>query len=237
MQRFFRLPVSLLAVLALLALSGCAPGPPISAMKSRADVEGGRALFESKGCGDCHSIEAPAGPLTISDVLTTSGPELWYSGAKFKDGFLKGWLVLPTPIRPMEYNSLTERNRSAHVALDPAQASAAAAFLMSLEPTGPLVKAPVDPSFTKSDLLGRRLFNYDGACYGCHLVRTPRGLVVGGLSGPSLIGAGSRLRADWIYAYLSRTGVFNSPRPMPNYVGILTEVELSALSAYVAALE
>jgi mono/diheme cytochrome c family protein len=236
MQRFLRLPVSLLTVLALLALSGCAPAPPISTTESRADVEGGRAIFESKGCGDCHSIEPPAGLLTISDVLATSAPELWYSGAKFKDGFLKGWLVLPTPIRPLEYNSLTERNRGSHVALDPAQASAAAAFLMSLEPTGPPEKAPV-PAASTSDLLGRRLFNYDGACYGCHLVMTPRGLRVGGLSGPSLIGAGARLRADWIYTYLSRPSASGSPRPMPYYGGILTEVELGALAAYVAGLE
>lgn len=239
MQRFFRLPVLLLAVLALLALSGCASAPPVSTAESRADVEGGRALFESKGCGGCHSIEPPAGPLTIADVLATSAPELWYSGAKFKDGFLKSWLALPTPIRPMEYNSLTEKNQGAHVALDSIEASAAAAFLMSLEPGGPPEKPPVPADFSpaKSDLLGRRLFNYDGACYGCHLVMTPRGLRVGGLSGPSLIGAGSRLRADWIYAYLSGPSVSGSPRAMPYYGGILTEVELGALAAYVAGFE
>ena len=216
------------------ALAGCAASPSVG--EAGAGIESGRAVFESNGCGGCHRIEGPLKELAIADTLAALGPELWYSGSKFKEGFLKGWLEEPVPIRPMEYNSLEERNRGAHVRLDKDAAADAAAFLMSLELAGPLAKAPA-PSVPEAGSLGRMVFNYKAACYGCHLVRTPRGLVVGGLSGPTLLGVRGRLRGEWIYAYLSRADTFKSPRAMPDYVGILTDDEISALAAYVAGLE
>ena len=236
MDYSLRLSVLLLFIGALAIFSGCAPVPGPSAATDDGDFAGGRALFESKGCPGCHLIERPSVEQTISERLVTLGPVLWYSGAKFKDGFLKGWLREPTVIRPMEYNSLTSRSMDLHPGLAPGAAEIVAAFLMSLGPSHP--DAPVALQRSGEDLgsLGRRLFNYKGACYGCHRTRTPRGLVVGGLSGPSLLRAGERLRAEWIYAYLSKPDAY-PVRAMPNYAGIMTDAELRALSGYVAGFE
>ena len=240
MYWFRRLPAVLFVISMLPALSGCAPvpsAPPVAAVAGGGDIERGRAVFESNGCAGCHRIEAPLKAPTIAGTLAALGPELWYSGSKFKDGFLEGWLEEPVPIRPMEYNSLEERNRGAHVRLDKAGAADAASFLMSLAPGGGAEASPPGPSAIEADSLGRRVFNYKAACYGCHLVRTPRGLVVGGLSGPALLGVRERLRGEWIYAYLSRADTFGAVRAMPDYVGILTDEEISALAAYVAGFE
>ncbi len=226
-----RLPV-LLFLSALVILSGCAQAPsPLAAIDSE-ELARGRAVFESKGCGGCHLIEPPATAGTISDRLLTLGPVLWYAGSKFKDSFLKDWLRAPVAIRPMEYNSLVSRSSEMHRRLAAREAVAVASFLMSL--TGAGLEAPIAVSEVGS--LGPKLFNYKGACYGCHLVRTPRGLKVGGLSGPSLLGARDRLRAEWIYDYLSKPEAY-PVRAMPNYVGIMTDAELVVLSAYVAGLE
>ncbi len=233
MYWFCRLPAVLLAVLFVIgALAGCASSPSVG--EAGAGIESGRAVFESNGCGGCHRVEGPLKEPTIADTLAALGPELWYSGSKFKDGFLEGWLFEPVPIRPMEYNSLEERNRGAHVRLDKAGAADAASFLMSLAPGG--LVSPGPPAIDAGSL-GREVFNYKAACYGCHLVRTPRGLVVGGLSGPTLLGVRERLRGEWIYAYLSRGDTFGSVRAMPDYVGVLTDDEISAVAAYVAGLE
>ena len=236
MERFFRLLAVLFVTSILSVFSGCAQAPSLVVDEAGGVIESGRAVFESKGCGGCHRIEGPLKEPTIAGRLAALGPALWYSGAKFKDGFLKGWLEEPVPIRPMEYNSLERRNRGAHARLDKDAAASAAAFLMSLVPGAPSAP-PGRPPAMESLPLGREVFNYKGACYGCHLVRTRRGLVVGGLSGPSLLGARERLRGEWIYAYLSNPDTYEPVKAMPDYVGILTEAELSALSAYVAGLE
>jgi len=184
-----------------------------TAAPSRAGVAEGKKLFEAKKCATCHQVEGPAREKTIADQLVKKAPELWYAGSKFRDGFLAAWLANPRPIRPLKYYSLTEPNASDHPVLSAAK------------PSG--VRARVNPR-------GRIIFIKKQACYGCHTVLN-RGKVVGGLSGPTLIGASARLNPDWVYAFLSNPKVFKPVKDMPNYVGILTNAEFKALAGYVCS--
>jgi len=199
---------------------------------SNAGVAEGNALFAAKKCASCHQIEGPAREKTIADQLAKKGPELWYAGSKFRDGFLERWLADPRPIRPLKYNSLTEPNASDHPALAPAEAADVARYLMTLKsgaskPSG--VAARAVP-------LGRIIFLKRQSCYGCHTVLN-RGNVAGGLSGPTLIGASRRLNPDWVYAFLSNPKVFKPVKDMPDYAGILDDAEIKALSGYVCSLD
>jgi len=191
----------------------------------------GREIFFSRGCNRCHQIEGPATEKSIADRLARKGPELWYAGSKFKEGFLRRWLSEPVPIRPLEYNSLVRKNRGAHARLGPSEAGRVAGYLMSLKSkavkTG-VIRPAVNPR-------GRVLFIRKLACYGCHRVRS-RGKMVGGLSAPSLAGASARLNPDWIFAYLSNPDVFKPVRAMPSFVGIINEKDMAALAAYVGTL-
>lgn len=194
-----------------------------------AGVDVGMRVFNSNKCGTCHQIKGPSRDKTIGDRLKRKGPELWYSGSKFAPGFLAGWLSDPTPIRPLEFNSLTEKNKNVHPRLSRAEADQVAAYLMSLKSAevGPL---GIRPSLNRP---GKVAFIKKQACYGCHLV-TSRGKSVGGLTGPSLVSAGERLNPDWIYAYLSNPKVFKPVKAMPTYAGIIPDREMIALAAYIA---
>src|SRR3989304_1193321 len=98
----------------------------------------GKKVFNDKKCVSCHQVEGPAMEKTIKDVLAKKGPELWYSGSKFKAGFLEGWLRDPKPIRPMKYYSITEKNQGDHPRLTAAEARDVAGYLMGLK--SPAVK-------------------------------------------------------------------------------------------------
>ena len=225
---FARLPALVLFLLAAFCLFITAlPGGVLAGSNE------GKKIFDAGKCASCHQVKGPATEKTIQDVLAKKGPELWYSGSKFRPGFLEGWLKDPRPIRPMRYYSLTEKNPGDHPRLAPGDAAEVAAYLMSLKsaearPSG--IRPGVDPG-------GRAVFMKEQACYSCHQVTSRRGNAVGGLTGPSLVGAGSRLEPDWIYAYLSNPKVFKPVKDMPNYVGILDDSEMKALASYISSFK
>lgn len=197
-----------------------------------AGVAEGRKIFEEKKCGACHQAAGPAKEKTIKDQLAKKGPELWYAGSKFKPGFLAAWLKKPEPIRPLHYNFITKKNAADHAKLSASEAANVAAYLMSL------TSSDVKPSgiMAGDNPKGKRIFITKAACYGCHQLNS-KGNVVGGLSGPTFVGASLRLNVDWVYAYLVNPQVFKPVRDMPNYVGIIEKQDMADLAAYVAGLE
>lgn len=198
---------------------------------SHAGAQEGKKLFEAEKCASCHQIQGPAREKTIQDQLAKKGPELWYAGSKFKREFLVSWLADPRPIRPLEYYSLTKKNTGNHPKLSPRQASDMTEFLMGLR--SPDVKAlGIQPA---DNPRGRVVFIKKQSCYGCHEVIV-RGNAAGGLSGPSFAGAGKRLQADWIYAYLSNPKAFKPVKDMPDYTGYIKDDEMRDLAAYVGSL-
>ncbi len=192
----------------------------------------GKAVFDSKNCGGCHYTEGPAREKTIADQLAKKGPELWYAGAKFQKVWLAKWLQDPKPIRPMDYNSLTAKNPGNHPKLAAADASAVGDYLMTL--TSPLVKAgTIKP---KNNPKGKLIFNKKMPCSGCHQYKD-RDKVKGGMTGPSLADAGTRLNPDWVYAYLNDTKTFKPVRAMPVFAGILNEKDIEAVASHVATFK
>ena len=184
----------------------------------------GKRIFDSRGCGGCHALRRTA--------VMGKGPALWYAGSKFRKGFLEGWLQSPDPIRPMAYGSITETNTSDHPALSAKQARDVAAYLMGLG-AGLVKQGIIRPS---RSVKGRIIFEKKLGCYGCHRIRKGR-RTVGGLSGPSLVGAGERLNPDWIYAFLKDTRRFEPLSAMPVYNGLVSEEELRTLAGYVSSLK
>ena len=61
--------------------------------------------------------------------------------------------------------------------------------------------------------------------------------MTGGLSGPSLVGAGKRLNPDWVYAYLADVKAFKPVRDMPDFSKALSPKDMEGLAAYVATFE
>ncbi|MBT4162014.1 MAG: c-type cytochrome [Gammaproteobacteria bacterium] len=196
------------------------------------DVASGKAAFEGQGCTGCHYTEGPAREKTIEDQLAKAGPELWYAGSKFNRPWLEAWLTDPKPIRLLKYNSLDEKNAGGHPTLVGADATAVTDFLMSLT-TDAVTAGVIKP---KSHPKGKLIFKKKMPCSGCHQYED-RKKVSGGLSGPSLVGAGARLNPDWIYAYLSNPTVFKPVRMMPVFAGLMSPKDMEFVSAYVASFK
>jgi len=192
---------------------------------------GGDAIFK-KSCASCHYTDGPAKEKTIADQLAKKGPELWYAGSKFQKAWLAAWLQNPKPIRPMKYNSLTEKNPGNHPKSSAGDAAAITDFLMGL--TSPEVKAGViKPS---ESVQGKSIFVKKMPCGGCHEYSV-KGEAHGGKSGPSLIGASKRLNPDWVYAYLANIKVFKPVRDMPDFASVLNPKDIENVAAYVATFD
>ncbi len=192
---------------------------------------GGDAIFK-KSCASCHYTDGPAKEKTIADQLAKKGPELFYAGSKFQKAWLAAWLQDPKPIRPMKYNSLTEKNAGGHPKSSAGDAAALTDFLMGL--TSPEVKAGVIKPAESAQ--AKAIFNKKMPCTGCHEFSV-KGELHGGKSGPSLVGASKRLNPDWIYAYLANIKVFKPVRDMPDFAGVLSPKEMENVAAYLATFE
>ena len=215
---------------ALLAMAFVA----VAANPGRADPAAGGKVFQANKCQDCHYTDGPAKEKTIADQLTKKGPELWYAGSKFQKAWLQAWLQDPKPIRALKFNSLTEKNAGDHVKLAGGDAAAVTDFLMSLtskDVEAGLVKPKKNPK-------GRLIFTKTMPCSGCHQYPAKKRVKFkGGLSGPTLVGAGSRLNPDWIYAYLMKPKVFKPVKMMPVFVGLLSDNDMKNVAGYVASFK
>ncbi|GBE44165.1 cytochrome c6 [bacterium BMS3Bbin10] len=201
-----------------------------AASSSSAEPAAGKAVFEAKGCAQCHYTDGPAREKTIDDQLAKKGPELWYAGSKFQKGWLAGWLADPKPIRPLKFNSLDEENADDHPKLAGDDAANVTDFLMSL--TVDAVEAGVIKP--KRNVKGKQIFIKKMPCSGCHQASGRKGKISGGRSGPSLVGAGERLNPDWIYAYLKNPTVFKPVKAMPTFAGILKDKDIKNVATYVS---
>lgn len=192
----------------------------------------GANVFKSRNCEGCHYTTGPAREKTIADQLAKKGPELWYAGSKFQSAWLQQWLQDPRVIRPLAYNSLTEKNPANHPVLAAADAASVTEFLMSL--VSDAVEA--DLITPRNHPKGRLIFRKKMPCSGCHQF-PDRNKVSGGMTGPSLVGAGTRLDPDWIYAYLRKAELFKPVKDMPVFAGLLSDTDLKAVAAYIATFE
>ncbi|OHC75628.1 MAG: hypothetical protein A3G18_00245 [Rhodospirillales bacterium RIFCSPLOWO2_12_FULL_58_28] len=199
-------------------------------MSASAGFADGAKVFADKGCGGCHYTDGPAKEKTIEDQLAKKGPELWYAGSKFKGEWLGAWLADPQPIRPMKYNSLTDKNAGDHPKLAAAEAGEVKDFLMGLVSKD----VPAGVVTPKSNPQGKLIFIKKMPCSGCHKYQTG-GKLVGGNTGPSLVDAGVRLNPDWILAYLANAQVFKPVKDMPNFDGILSKPDMEKVAAHVAS--
>lgn len=205
----------------------------VSFNTARADELWGQGFFVEQ-CVGCHVIKPPVEGESIAVTLEKRAPSLRYAGSKFNKAFLIGWLQNPQPIRPLKYNTLTEKNPATHKRLSPDEAPKVASYLMTLR------SADVEPLKieAKENLLGKKIFSVRYSCYACHQVKGegksgPRG----GLSGPSLVGAGERLNPDWIYAFLSSPRDLLPKGSMPVYAGIISDEDLKELTKYIATFK
>ncbi len=173
------------------------------------------AFLDEKGCGDCHRFSS-------GTKQVTQGPDLFYAGDKFYKGWLKEFLESPVVLRKAGYitdlgflSGKPETGRP-HPSLTQEESARAAAYLMTLRLPG-LETGKVDgePLSKGTRARVKMLFERQYGCIACHEALNLAGQVRGGVSGPSLVDAGLRLRPDWIFHWLKTPKKFLPKGRMP----------------------
>ncbi len=192
------------------------------------------SIFEKNHCTQCHRLN-PDSPLD-----QRKGPDLFYAGNKFQASWLSHWLQQPKPIRLSGFITdtgfLTGEPTVAkpHPKLDKELAKSLADNLIKMKLDG-LESAPTseleEPLSKGKRFKFKILFEREYGCISCHQSVNLAGQPRGGISGPTLLDAGDRLKAGWVYSWLKNPELFEKRGRMPRFK--LSEDELKALTRYV----
>ena len=163
-----------------------------------------------KNCKECHRFSSKEKQL--------EGPDLFYSGNKFHENWLKNFLQSPEMIREVNFDSLTGKTRSpeAHVSLTKEESERVASFLMTLRLSNfEMRRVSEEPLSKGKHAQTKILFERRYGCISCHRSLNLVGKVRGGVSGPSLVNSGLRLKPDWVFDWLITPQKFVREGRMP----------------------
>ena len=169
----------------------------------------------ANGCRECHRLSS-------KEKKSDKGPDLFYAGDKFYKNWLNKFLQSPMVIREMNFFSdldfLSEKANASepHVALTKEGAKRVANFLMTLRlPNLEAGKVNEEPLSKGESARAKMLFERSFGCISCHRALNLVGKVRGGVSGPSLVNSGLRLKPDWIFHWLKTPQRFMYEGRMP----------------------
>ncbi|MDH5762523.1 MAG: c-type cytochrome [Nitrospinota bacterium] len=186
-------------------------------------------LVKNKQCGMCHRF--------TPDEADKPAPDLFYAGDKFQKDWLENFLQHPEVIRPAGHTRDPGFLRGQpefsppHPALKTKEAKEMTDYLISLKILNDGPPLELGDLSKGARVRVKILFERDYSCIACHqsynLARQPRG----GVSGPSFINAGRRLRPEWVYQWLKNPKQFTDRGRMPLYA--FDEETLRKLTQYI----
>ena len=188
----------------------------------------------ANGCRACHRLSS-------KEKQSDKGPDLFYAGDKFYKNWLNKFLQSPIVIREMNFFSgldfLSEKANASepHVALTKEGAKRVANFLMTLRlPNLEAGKVNEEPLSKAESARAKMLFERSFGCISCHRALNLVGKVRGGVSGPSLVNSGLRLKPDWIFHWLKTPQKFMYEGRMPLFN--LDEETTTRLTKYILSI-
>ena len=156
-------------------------------------------------------------------------PDLDQEGSKLNKNWVYSFLKKPTKIRPVGYMPLT-KSAMPNFQFSDEEALSLTEFLMTK--VNPKISRMMLGDFRvtpESVKEGKKLFEEVYSCDGCHQVGDK-----GGIVGPNLTQAGSRLRPEWIATWLKNPQSLRPDSPMPNFG--FQDHEIKALLAYILSV-
>lgn len=171
----------------------------------------GMSLLKNR-CVSCHNLTGPAAR-TLTALRSRKAPDMFYAGDKYNHEWLKIWLQHPVQIRPTNmFHTVQKKNKSqpddigiskqqTHMALNTSDALLAADTLMRLKSNTIRINAALHQPkgfISEKPPRGQMFFNNIYKCIACHQTAPGHG----GLSGPELYSARTRLTAAFIRSYI-----------------------------------
>jgi mono/diheme cytochrome c family protein len=192
-------------------------------LKGTPQLNAGRKMLAQYGCVHCHTVKRPDGTIITA---TDDPPSLAHVADKTTRQWIYAWLK-----DPQAYSTTATMP---NFKLKDEDARDISAFLISSSTPASLklVQTSLDESKKVKDdatLQTKAASLYgESFCASCHAVQNAAGNLVGGNVGPELTKVGSKVKPEWLQAWVRNPHDYDPPTGMPHYrfsdqeVGLLT---------------
>ena len=181
----------------------------------------GRNLLSREGCVHCHTVKLSDG---TTMKATDDPPSLSHIGDKTTREWVYAWLKDP------QAYSATSTMPNFQLSDDAARDISAFLIANSTPVAGDTAalsaKASADPP------AGASLYG-ESFCASCHAVQNAAGNMVGGDVGPELTRVGSKVKTEWLQAWLKNPRTYDPGTAMPHYR--LSDPQVATLSEFLLA--
>ena len=181
----------------------------------------GRKMLAHYGCVHCHTIKRPDGTVLTG---TDDPPSVEHIADKTSREWLYAWLK-----DPQAYSSTATMP---NFKLKDEDARDISAYLIwsSTPASVKVVQASLDQAKKvkdNADLQTKAASLYgESFCASCHAVQNAAGNLVGGDLGPELTKVGSKVKLEWLQAWVRNPHDYDAPTGMPHYRFSDQEVDL-----------
>ncbi len=176
---------------------GPVPGAP--------QLNEGRQLLSSYGCVHCHTVKLSDGKIMKA---TDNPPSLSHIADKTSREWVYAWLKDP--------QAYAATATMPNFKLSDADARDVSAFLISNSTPLAADTVTVSAKASSDPVAGSTLYG-ESFCASCHAVQNAAGNVVGGDVGPELTRIGSKVKPEWLQAWLRDPRAYHADTAMPHY--------------------
>ncbi|HVI08058.1 MAG TPA: c-type cytochrome [Candidatus Binatia bacterium] len=192
---------------------GPLPGTPV--------LNQGRKLLSRYGCVNCHLVNLAEGTTMKASNVP---PSLSHIADKTQREWIYSWLKNP--------QAYAATSTMPDFQLSDADARDISAFLIANSTPLAGDKMTVSAKASSDPAAGASLYG-ESFCASCHAVTNAAGNVVGGDIGPELTRVGSKVKPEWLQAWLQNPRTYDPGSRMPHYR--FNDGQVATLSAFLLA--
>jgi len=181
----------------------------------------GRNLLQRQGCVHCHTVKLPDGNTMKA---TDDPPPLSHIADKTTREWIFAWLKDP--------QAYATTSTMPNFRLSDGDARDISAFLIANSTPIAGNNATVPAKASSDPAAGASLYG-ESFCASCHAVQNAAGNMVGGDIGPELTRVGSKVKPEWLQAWLRNPRTYDPGTGMPHYR--FTDAQVATVSGFLLA--
>src|ERR1700687_4813964 len=181
----------------------------------------GRHLLSREGCVHCHTVKLSDGSVMKA---TDAPPSLSHIADKTTREWVYAWLKDP--------QAYSTTSTMPNFKLSDGDARDISAFLVANSTPVPGDTATLAAKASADPAAGASLYG-ESFCASCHAVQNAAGNMVGGDIGPELTRVGSKVKPEWLQAWLRNPRAYDPRTAMPHYR--LNDGQVATLSGFLLA--
>jgi mono/diheme cytochrome c family protein len=181
----------------------------------------GRNMLSRQGCVHCHTVRLPDGSAMKA---TDDPPSLSHIADKTTREWIFAWLKGP--------QAYATTATMPNFKLNDDEARDISAFLIANSASVQGDNVTIAAKASNDPAAGTSLYG-ESFCASCHAVQNAAGNMVGGDVGPELTRVGSKVKLEWLQAWLRNPRVYDPPTSMPHYR--FTDAQVATLAEFLLA--